>query len=487
MSKIEKHKVVIVGTGFSGICSAIKLKKAGITDFVLLEKNDEMGGTWYVNTYPGAAVDVLSYLYCFSFEPYNWSRKYAFKKEILEYTNYVIDKHKLREKSRLNSNVIKQEYNDSTHKWTISIENGDSYEADYLINAWGGLSSPSFANIKGREKFKGESCHSAEWDKNISFKGKRVAIIGSAASAVQIVPEAAKEASKVEVFQRTPNWFQPRKDREFKPWERFFLNIRPIGLLYRESIYWKNETRVLGFVFNPKLLKKYAEPTSIFHIRNQIKDPELQKKVIPNYTQGCKRVLMTDDFYPALTQPNVELHTEGVSEVKENSLITSSGKEIDADVIIYCTGFKVHQYNPYEIVGSKGITATESFKKEGYHGYMGTFLHGFPKMFITLGPNTSIGHTSALHILESQMNIFVKTILTAEKKKWKSFDINAKVEKDFNDLMKRKMSNSVWVKGGCESWYLDEHKENRLSYPDFTYKFRSKAKSFDLSKLDVIK
>jgi cation diffusion facilitator CzcD-associated flavoprotein CzcO len=482
--EITKHKVIIIGTGFSGICAAINLRKIGIEDFVMLEKDDAMGGTWYANKYPGAAVDVMSYLYCFSFEPYNWSRKYAFQDEIFNYTNYVIDKHQLRKKTKLNTQVTKIAYQEDSATWIISAKTGDVYEARYIFNSFGILVDPSYPSIKGMDHFKGVQFHSARWNTNFDLTEKKVAVIGTAASAVQVIPAIVEKVNHLYVFQRTAHWVIPRPDRPFKSWERRLLQIPSIGFLYREFLYWRNETRMIGFAKFPKLMELGPQKHALNYLKHKVKSPEMRKKLTPNFGFGCKRVLVTSDYYTSLQKQNVTLETDGVKEITADGIVLSNGQEIKVDAIVYCTGFNVANYVPFEMIGKHGTNIMDSFKN-GMHAYLGTLIPGFPNMFLTLGPNTGVGHTSALHIMESQVALAMRCIKEAETNKWKSFEIKENIEKEFNEEVQRKLEGTIWVKGGCKSWYQDNTGKNRVIYPDFNFNFRKKAKNVNFAAFNI--
>lgn len=477
MNPTKKYKVVIIGTGFSGICAAIKLREIGIEDFVLLEKDDKMGGTWYANKYPGAAVDVMSYLYCYSFEPYNWSRKFAFQDEIFAYTNYVIDKYHLREKTKVNTQVTKMEYQENSGTWLVYTKSGEIYEANYIFNSFGALVDPSYPTIKGMDIFKGKQFHSARWDTSFDLKGKKVAVIGTAASAVQVIPAIVDKVDHLYVFQRTAHWIIPRHDRPFKSWERKLLQVKFIGWLYREFLYWRNESRMIAFAKLPQLMKLGPQKFATKYLEHKVKSPELRKQITPNFGFGCKRVLVTSDYYPAIQKPNVTLEVNGVKEITQAGIILPNGNEIKVDAIIYCTGFNVTNFVPFEIIGENKTNILDTFK-EGMHAYLGTLIPHYPNMFLTLGPNTGVGHTSALHIMESQVGMAMRCIKKAEEEHWKSFDIKEKVEQDFNNEIQKKLEGTIWVKGGCKSWYQDKTGKNRIIYPDFNFKFRRKTQTF---------
>lgn len=487
METVKSFKTIIIGTGFSGICVAINLKKAGLDDFVMLDKDAKMGGTWYANQYPGAAVDVQSYLYSLSFEPYNWSRIFAKQAEILQYTNYVIDKHDLRSKTRLNNKVVKMQYNEITATWLVTTESGQLYESKYVFNSFGTLVNPSFPAIDGRERFKGESFHSALWNSNYDLKGKRVAVIGSAASAIQLIPELAKKVGHLVVFQRTPHWIIARPDREFKKLERSILQKKVFGKLYRMFLYWRNEGRMVGFAKMPKTMKWFPQREALHFLKKSVKDPVLRERLTPNFTFGCKRVLLSNQYYPTLQRDNVELQTDGIKAITEKGILLPNGEELQLDAIIYSTGFNVANFVPFEINGQNNLSLTESFK-EGMHAYLGTFVPKFPNMFFTLGPNTGVGHTSSLIIMESQVEMAIKLIKESEDKRWKSFDVKEDVEQAYNKDIQKKLQGTIWVKGGCTSWYQDNNTgRNSIIFPDFNFVFNRKTKQLKISDLNIEK
>ncbi len=480
-----KAKALIVGTGFSGICAAIKLREIGIEDFLMIEKEDNMGGTWYVNRYPGAAVDVSSYLYCYSFEPYNWSRKYAMQDEIFAYTNHVIDKHKLREKTLLNTELVSAKYIEETGMWQATMKNGDVYEAKYVIGAQGILVEPSYPKIEGMDSFKGTQFHSARWNEDYDVTSKRVAVIGTAASAIQVIPAIVDKVKHLTVFQRTPHWVTPRLDREFYGYEKLLLKVPLFRWLYREYLYWVNESRMLGFAKYPHLMK-YGEKFAINYMKRNIKDPEMRKKLTPNFGFGCKRVLISSEYYKSLVKPNVTLEADGIKAITEKGILLPNGKEIELDAIIYSTGYNVVNFIPFDLTGEDGADF-RTVMERGLHAYMGSLVPKFPNLFITLGPNTGVGHTSALHLMESQVGMAMKIIQKTEKHNWKSASIKQEEETKFNDWVQEKLKGTIWVKGGCKSWYQDLDGKNRVIYPDYSFRFRKKALNPDFSKLKVNK
>lgn len=471
-------EIVIIGSGFGGIGLAINLKKAGIENFVLLERESDMGGTWWRNSYPGAAVDVQSHLYSFKSEPFNWSRLFAFQPEILDYTNLLITKYDLKSKTHSGKNVVKAEFDEITCIWSVLIEDGSVYKAPLLINSSGSLSQPSIPPIKGKDDFKGMSFHTSRWDHSFDYSDKKVAVIGTGASGVQVIPALAPKVKTMNVFQRTPHWVMPRPDRKLGNWERKFIHAIPlITSIYREMMYWKLEARMLAFKGNKAIIRIFQNKAKKF-LKKNIPDPELRKKLTPDFLLGCKRVLLTNDYYPALLLDNVNLVIDGIELINETGLKMRSGEQIDVDLIIYATGFHASENNiPYPVIGRNGLSIQESWK-DGAHAYIGTVVPHFPNLFILVGPNTGIGHTSALHIMESQMKYIMKTILAMRKNNWKAVEIKEEVEVAYNELIQKQLSTTVWQTGGCKSWYQTESGKNTTLYPTYSFVFRKDTSKF---------
>ncbi len=484
---METKEVIIIGTGYSGICMAIKLKQAGMNNFTIIEKEKELGGTWYINSYPGAQCDVESHLYSFSFESYDWTKVFPDQPELNNYIKHCAKKYDIESHIKLGTTVIGAEYNDDEGTWEIDTQESGKFKTKFLIAATGGLNIPSYPDFKGIENFEGETFHSARWKHNINLKGKNVAVIGSAASAIQFIPEIAPIVKNLELFQRTANWILPKPDRPFKPWERkLFKTIPFTHWLYREKLYWLKELRVIAFTKYPNLLKMVSQGT-VKYLTKTIKDPQKLKALIPNYTMGCKRILISNFYYKAIVRENVHMITDGVAQVNKNSITTTAGKEIPVDVIIYSTGFKAT--NPYaavKIVGSKGLLLSSVIAKKGISGHLGTTMTGFPNLFIMTGPNTGIGHTSLIHLIESQANYVMDGLKYIKKNGVKSFEVKEEAQNKFNEGLTKKMENTVWLKGGCESWYKDEFGRVPTLWPDFTFNFRKMTKHFDYKNYKIL-
>jgi cation diffusion facilitator CzcD-associated flavoprotein CzcO len=476
---MEIKEVLIIGSGFSGLCMAIKLKKAGIHNFKIIEKEKEIGGTWYVNTYPAAACDVESHLYSFSFEPkHDWTRTYPQQQEILEYMKFCADKYKIREHIQFNTTVTSAVFDEKENVWEITTDKNEKIKAKYFITGVGPLSDPLYPKIKGLEEFEGVTFHSARWNHEYDLAGKKVAVLGSGASAIQFVPEIAKQVKALFLFQRTPPWVFPKGDRPFEDKElKRFKYIPGYRLYYREKIYWTYEKMAVGFVQKPELLQ-HASQSIERYIKKSIKDLELQKKLIPNYTLGCKRILYANNWYPTLNKENVNVISEAIERVNKHSISTNDGNEYAVDAIIYATGFKATEHlSNIHIVGRQGRVFEELRKKDG-DAYLGTSTYGFPNMFMLVGPNTGVGHTSIIHIIESQVKYIIDALNYVRRNKIKSFEVKEEVLKAYNVELSKKMEGTVWHTGGCKSWYIDENGKIPTVYPDFTYKFRKATKKF---------
>ncbi len=506
-------RVAIIGTGFSGLGMGIKLKEAGYDNFVILEQSDDIGGTWHENHYPGCACDVQSALYSFSFEQNpNWTRMYARQEEIKAYLKNCAEKYGLLEHIQLNTHVAGAKFDENRHQWTVEtcdapalwsymtergMVSGDeldrsddalpemkSFKADVVVSGMGGLSTPAYPAIEGLENFKGKQFHSQNWDHNYDFRGKRVAVIGTGASAIQFVPEVAKTAAHLDLYQRTPPWIVPKPDRPIRPLEQALFKRFPQSLnAFRQSIYWMLEARVLGFVGNPRILK-IGELQARRHIRNQIKDRELRKKVTPDFHFGCKRVLISNNYYPALAQDNVDVLTDGIREVTENGIVERNGKERPVDCIIYGTGFKAQDPIPKGMVKGRGGQDLLEAWKDGAEAYKGTAIAGFPNFFMLMGPNTGLGHSSMVYMIESQIQYVLDALKKMDRNGWQSVEVKENAQSEYNASIHAKLGDSVW-QTGCKSWYVNEHGKNTTLWPGFTWQFRQQTRRFDARQYRV--
>lgn len=476
----RSFETIIIGSGFGGQLAAINLMRRGMHDFRILERREYMGGTWSQNTYPGAAVDVHSPLYSISFEPYDWSQMFAEQDELRAYTEHVISKHGLREKTATGSNVTKVQWMEEKRLWQVDIEGQDPYFAKFIINASGPLSTPVIPPFKGKETFKGASFHTNNWDHGFDHRGKKVAIIGSGASAAQVIPTIAPEVKRLHVFQRTPHWVMPRPDYKFKKWQRALLKKSWAYKLLRILIYWSLESRVVGFKYSKMMLDLLGTRQAKKNLERQIRDPELRKKVTPDFTIGCKRVILSDTLYPAYCRENVSLHdkTDGIQEITEKGIITQSGEEIDLDLIIYSTGYDATDgVISYPVVGRGGRTLGQ-FWEDFPRAYLGTCAPGFPNLFVVTGPNTGIGHTSALFIIESQMKYIMNSIAQVKRGAHQMIEVKAEAEDKYTNKIHQEMAKTVWQTGGCNSWYKSKSGKVIAMFPGFSFTFRRWASRF---------
>lgn len=476
---MQSFQTIIIGSGFGGQCAAMKLKKMGWDDFLILERRDFMGGTWCQNTYPGAAVDVHSPLYSIEAEPYQWTQMFAEQAELEEYTNHVIDKNGLREKTRTNTNVEKLHWEDDKQRWVIETSQGP-FAAQFVINASGPLSNPVVPNFPGRDRFEGESFHTNNWNWDYDYKGKRVAVIGSGASAAQVIPAIVDDVAEMHVFQRTPHWVLPRPDRAFSPVERTLLGFKSLHKLLRSAIYWSLETRVIAFKYSQKALNIFAQKKAEAFIKEQIRDPELQKAVKPDYTIGCKRIILSSSLYPALDRDHVTLHTrdDAIAEIDATGIQTTKGEKLDVDLIVYATGYNATDGAVgYPIVGRDGRSVAENWS-EFPRAYLGTAMPNFPNLFVMTGPNTGIGHTSAIFIIESQLEYVEKAMKAVLNGKHRSIEVTPEAEEAYTTHIHEEMEKTVWKSGGCTSWYQSKSGHVIAMFPGFSFSYRFLASAF---------
>jgi len=469
--------IVIIGAGFAGLCMAIRLKQAGFDDFVILEKNDDLGGTWRDNQYPGCACDVPSHLYSFSFElnP-RWSAMFAPQQEIWAYLRRCTDKYALGPHIRYGCAVERMEWDDTAGRWRVATAAGDAYTARAIVSGIGALHVPSVPEVPGADRFTGPSFHSAQWDAACDLSGKRVAVVGTGASAIQFIPEIAKRARQVYVFQRTPPWIHPRPDFEIPPAVRTaFAAVPPVMRAFRDAIYGMLELRAAGFALHPAFmapLQRMAERL----IERQIDDPALRAKVTPDYTIGCKRILLSSAYYPALTRSNVELVTEPISEINQTGLACSGGRGYDVDAIIYGTGFKtVDALTELNVAGRGGVKLADAWR-DGVAAYFGMTVAGFPNFFMLLGPNTGLGHNSVVFMIECQVRHVLSCLRLLAAGRADTIEVRAPVSDRFNDRIQRRLRRSVWSQGGCTSWYLDADGVNRALWPGFSFEYWARTR-----------
>jgi cation diffusion facilitator CzcD-associated flavoprotein CzcO len=470
-------RIAIVGTGFSGLGAAIRLKQAGIEDFVVLERADDLGGTWRDNHYPGCCCDVPSHLYSYSFElnPL-WTRAFAPQWEIWDYLRRTAGKHGVIPHIRYRHEMLDAAWDEDAERWRIETSGG-SFTAQMLVLGAGALSNPMIPDYPGIESFEGDAFHSATWDHDHDFSGERVAAIGTGASAIQFVPQVQPRVQQLYLFQRTPPWIIPRWDHQITRWEKLLLTRIPfLPAIVRGLIYAALEMRVLGFR-HPRLMRSMGR-VARWHLRRQVRDPELRAKLTPDYTIGCKRILISDNYYPSLAQPNVELVTDGIREIRRHSIVATDGTEREVDTILWGTGFYVTEFPiAPRVHGRGGITLADRWR-DGPQAHLGVAIAGFPNLFLMTGPNSGLGHTSMVYMIESQLNYILDCVRRLDEQGASTFEVRDDVQDAFNDEVQDSMEGTVWTAEHCKSWYLDANGKNRSLWPNWTFRYRNRTRRF---------
>ena len=483
MDSFDIH-TAIIGSGFSGLGMAIRLKQEGIEDFTVLERGDDIGGTWHYNTYPGCACDVPSHLYSFSFAPNpKWSETYSRQPEIRDYIHRVADEYGLRDHVRLNCAVEGIEWDEDAAGWRIDTSEGP-LRARVVVAGMGPLAEPKIPPLEGLEDFEGEAFHSARWRHDYDLAGKRVAAVGTGASAIQFVPEIQKQAAQVHVVQRTAPWIMPHPNREIRGWEkRLYDRFPALQKLVRGGIYAGRELFVLGFVKDPRIMG-VAERIARRHMEHQISDPELLEKVTPGYTIGCKRILPSNRWYRALSKPNVELLTGGIERVTRNTIVTGDGEEREVDAIIFGTGFQVTDMPVARMVRGPGGKTLDEAWQGSPKAHLGATIPGFPNLFVLLGPNTGLGHSSMVYMIESQVAYVMDALRYMDRNGADTVQVRADAAERYNADIDERMQGTVW-NTGCASWYLDQTGRNATLWPDWTFRFRRRTAQFDPADFEL--
>jgi cation diffusion facilitator CzcD-associated flavoprotein CzcO len=471
--------VLIVGSGFSGLCMAIKLREAGIHSFLLIEKSDDIGGTWYDNRYPGCACDIPSHLYSFSFElSPDWSRMYPGQQEIHDYLKRCVDQYEIAPQIRLNTSFHEAAWDEAEGVWHVAAGEGMRIRARVLVSGVGGLHVPQYPKLKGIDSFAGPKFHSATWNHSVDLSGKRVGVIGTGASAIQFVPQIAPRVGVLNIFQRTPPWIVPRMDFVIpEKWKERFRRFPLAMRAFRQFIFWRQEIRVLGFLGN-QFIRGKATEIATHYMERQIKDPKLRGALKPKYEFGCKRVLVSDDFYPTLTRSNVELVTDGIAEVCERSIVTRDGVERPIDVLIFGTGFRATEpFIGVRIVGRGGVEIHDAWR-ERMSAYLGVTVNGFPNLFILLGPNTGLGHNSIILMIEAQVRYVMSCLALMKRRKKHILEVRPEKQKEFVADIQRRLEGTVWQSGGCHSWYQDQRTgENTTLWPGSVVAYTRRTRS----------
>ena len=477
----------IVGTGFAGIIAALRLKASGRHSFVMLERASKVGGTWRDNTYPGCACDVPTGLYSITSEPKSdWSRAYGKQPEILAYLQDVVGKHGLEPKMQFGRDIVRYEFLESEGLWRLTDRNQQSTTVRHVIAGWGPFNHPKLPEIPGRDSFRGATLHSARWDPSVDLAGQRVAVIGTGASAVQIVPEIAPVVSQLIVFQRSAAWLGDRMDREIpaqkiaqyqrQPWSQW---------LERGLLYWILEARGRLFTGN-RWVHSFFKNQTLKKLEREVQDPELRRKLTPTYEFGCKRILSSDDYWPSFNRENVTLETDPITAITATGIRTASGLEHAVDVIVYATGFEAAEITTdAQVLGRHGRELFSEWQQTGLEAYKGTSVTGYPNFHLILGPNTGLGHSSVVTMMEAQMNYVMDVIALSEAETGAYLDLKPEVQREYNAQIQTQFQGTVWA-SGCQSWYLNSQGKNTTLYPRLVEHFRARTKHAHRREYDLV-
>jgi cation diffusion facilitator CzcD-associated flavoprotein CzcO len=471
-------RVAIIGTGFSGVAVAAELQRRGITSFTLLEKADEVGGVWRDNTYPGAACDVPSHLYSFSWAPNAaWSLRFAPQAEIHAYLQRVVEARGLRPHCRLGVEVLRAVWSDATATWDLHLDTGEVLEFDVLVAGTGQLNRPATPRLPGLDDFAGVHFHSARWDHEADLTGRRVVVVGTGASAIQFVPAIAEAAGHVTVVQRSAPWVVRKGDRRYTALERrAFASLPGYGAAHRAYLYVRSEGRWPAFSGN-RLASRAATELAIRHLERAVDDPALRERLLPDHPIGCKRILQSNDWYPALTREDVEVVTGGVARVEPDAVVLDDGTRLPCDAIVWGTGFRTTEFlAPIEVVGRDGAELNDAWRA-GAEAHLGVTVAGFPNLFLMYGPNTNLGHNSIIFMLECQARYVGQAVRTMVDEGLASIEVREDVHRRFNDSLQRRLRDSVWS-GGCDSWYVDERGRIVNNWVGTTLEYRWRTRRF---------
>ncbi|MFD4586104.1 flavin-containing monooxygenase [Streptomyces sp. NPDC058423] len=486
--QFEHVRVAVIGSGFGGLGAAVRLRREGITDFVVLERADSVGGTWRDNSYPGCACDVPSHLYSFSFAPNpDWPRTFSGQEHIRAYLEHVTDVFGIRPHMRFGHDVLMMRWDTDELHWEIETSRG-AFTAEVVVSATGPLSDPRMPGIPGLDGFPGRVFHSARWDHDYDLRGKRVAMVGTGASAIQIVPSIQPLVSKLTLFQRTPPWVMPRMDRAISAGERWLHRQVPLTGTARRGLLWGiRELQVSAFTKRPNQLG-LIESLAKANMAKSIKDPALRAKLTPSYRIGCKRILLSSDYYPALAQPNVDVVASGLTEVRGSTVVAAGGEEAEVDAIVLGTGFHVTDMPIADrVVGADGITLAEAWK-DGMESLRGATVAGFPNWMTVIGPNTGLGNSSMILMIESQLNYMADYLRQLDVLGGRvALGARPSAVHTWNRRVQERMKRTVWNTGGCTSWYLDASGRNTTIWPGTTGEFRRQTRTVDLAEYEVIR
>ena len=471
--------VAILGAGFGGLGMAIRLKQTGVEDFVVFERDEEVGGTWWANTYPGCQCDVPSHLYSYSFalNP-EWTRTYPLQPEIRDYLRDCADRYGVRPHLRLGCTVERAEWDDEAELWRLETSDGP-FTAQMVIAAPGPLSEPRIPDLPGVENFRGTVFHTARWNHDHDVTGRKVAVVGTGASAIQTVPRIQPLADQVTVFQRTPPWVVPHRDRPLTGFEHELYRRLPAAQrTARTAVYLGRELLVTGLVYRPRLMN-LVQKAAEAHLARQVSDPDLRAKLTPDYVLGCKRILPSNEWYPAITQPNVELVPSAVTEIRPDGVVGADGLLHEADTLIFATGFHVTDAPFAQFIRGRDGQRLDDLWQGSPQAYRGGAVPGFPNLFWMIGPNTGLGHNSMVFMIEAQLNYLLAALETMERRGASQIEVRQDAYEAYNAHLQERLAGTVWNTGGCSSWYLDANGRNATIWPDFTFRYWRQTRRFD--------
>lgn len=469
-------EIAIIGAGFSGLGMAMQLKRAGLHDFQIFERTGDVGGVWRDNTYPGVACDVESHLYSFRRAPNpHWQRMYSEGAQIWQYLRDCVDQHQLQEHLRFNHDLLRADWDQEQRHWRLTTSQG-SFTARILISGAGVFNEPLIPALPGLENFRGKTFHSAHWDHTHDLRGQRVAVIGTGASAIQFIPQLQPIVAQMTVFQRTPAWILPRLDRPVKRWEQKLLHRFPrLQKMRRWGIYWRRE--FYGLAFRRPSWMRFAQRLALRHMHRTIKDPAMRRQLTPNYTIGCKRVLLADDFYTTLVKTNVALVTDKIRRIHGDGIETATARH-SFDTIIFGTGFKVTNFQiAHTIFGKNGRALFETWHASP-RAFLGTTVSEFPNFFLLMGPNTGLGHSSVLLMMEAQIDYVLQAIQWLRQNPDIACAPKPERERQYTEAVDQLSARTVWKAGHCQSWYLDHTGRNSTLWPTSVHAFRRRLKTF---------
>lgn len=481
-------RALIIGTGFSGLGMAIALQRDGI-DFLILEKANDIGGTWRDNTYPGCACDIPSHMYSLSGgdQKGDWSHIWSPQPEIQEYLQNVTRKHNLRQFIRFGRKVERARWDSTEMRWHVFTDSGEEYVAQFVISGAGALHIPLVPDFKGRESFQGAAFHTAQWDHSVDLTGKRVAVIGTGASAIQVVPAIVEQVAELQLYQRTPAWVLPRVNSKFPEWMRWIMGHIPgPKRLLRDGIFWLHESVGYGMTRRPAILT-VAKWLGEWNIRKHIADPELRRQLTPEYSAGCKRILNSSSYYWAINKPQTQLVTEGIDHITEHSIVTKDGATHEVDVIIYSTGFHVtDSYTYVTIEGENGENLGERWDNQGVQAHRGVTIAGMPNLFFLLGPNTGLGHNSVVFMIESEIHHIRQLIAVVDRSGAEAVAPKPEVQAAYNAELQQQLQRTVWNTGGCKSWYVDKFGNNTTLWSKTAWRYWKAMKFLHLDEFRLI-